>query len=659
LRLRGIILNFPINGRAKRSAPICLLLFAAIAAGQGSSPSIEGEYVGQLGQFRLLLHVRDGGPGNLAGTLDNLDQRGANGIRCKNVLLSGTQLTFEVPEVKGTFRGEFSSDGNTITGTWTQGPSVPLKFIRQASNPEPAKDLAPKTTFQFAGVSRTYYFFIPDSEGPLPIVVLLHGSGRSGEVMVDAWKALATKEHFILVAPDSFESSGWSGKMDSPDFFHAVVDQVAGKHAIDVNRVYLFGHSAGAVHALVLALIDSNYYAATAVHAGALPSEYESLLFARATRRMPIQIWVGDKDPLFPVDTVSRTKRLFDENGFHAGLSIVPNHDHNYYAISEEIDAQAWDFFEKAGSKSSIIDGKFPINSALNRQLTAAPGEATSYFQLPIQKLKGAVPALKGIRYDPSQEQLPWILDHVAKTIADLLPRLPDLISREDVHHFQESPDHADMSVFSQGVFQGIPDRTAAGGLSAAQPWSQEFKFLLQCQRKADGSMTISELRIDSQGKLATDTGMRSHGAAYQWLLFSDASQSEFRFRLLGQQEKSGYKTFAIAFMQDPHGVAEPAYFQSQGRQEPFYYQGVVWVDQSSFNIVALRTDLLAPLPDLKRLTTELTFRSVPIHGYDAVFWLPCELDISIDQGAGPVEESHRYSDYHLFHAQARIVASP
>lgn len=204
-----------------------------------------------------------------------------------------------------------------------------------------------KYTFEFAGRSRTYSCFIPEGKGPLPAVVLLHGSGRNGQVMVDAWEKLASEEHFILVAPDSYDPAGWGVKMDSPEFVHAVVEQVAARHAIDASRIYLFGHSAGAVQALVFAIIDSQYFAATAVHAGALPPGYEKLLFARAERRMPIAIWVGDKDPLFSVDAVSATKRLLEANGFYAELFVIPNHDHNYYAISDEVDAEAWKFLKK------------------------------------------------------------------------------------------------------------------------------------------------------------------------------------------------------------------------------------------------------------------------------------------------------------------------
>jgi hypothetical protein len=265
-----------------------------------------------------------------------------------------------------------------------------------------------------------------------------------------------------------------------------------------------------------------------------------------------------------------------------------------------------------------------------------------------VQKLKDAVPALKGLTYDPSQDRLAEILAGVAKRIADVLPRLPNLVSREDVYHFQSAP--------------GLGD---AGGIAGMQPWSREFRYLIVPRHAADGSTTLEESRVDSRGRPmeASDefSAPRGYGFAYQWLFFSAAFQPEFRFRYLGEQDKGGRKTFAVAFAQQPGKVSNPARFQSDGKVAPFYFQGVLWIDQASFDIVMVRTDLLAPLPDvhLRQLTTQLTFRAVPIHGYDAVFWLPSEAYISSDQGSGAVEESHRYSDYHLYHSTARIVASP
>jgi predicted esterase len=313
---------------------------------QKASSSIAGDYAGSLGQLHLMLHIRQAPDGSLSGTLDSVDQK-ANGIPCVLMTLSGMQFSFEIPVVHGGYRGVASVDFKTITGIWNQGLSQPLIFTRQAAVSAPARELAVKQTFEFDGNTRTFYSFVPEIEGPLPLILLLHGSGRNGQVIVDAWADLATKEHFIVVAPDAYDSSAWKLKMDPPDFLHAVIEQVKAKHAVDDNRIYLFGHSAGAVYALILAILDSHYFAAVAVHAGALKPEYYRL-FAYAGRRMPIAIWVGNQDLFFPVDLVTSTKKEFETNGFPIELAIIPHHDHNYYVISDEVNGKAWEFLKKA-----------------------------------------------------------------------------------------------------------------------------------------------------------------------------------------------------------------------------------------------------------------------------------------------------------------------
>ena len=295
-----------------------------------------------------------------------------------------------------------------------------------------------------------------------------------------------------------------------------------------------------------------------------------------------------------------------------------------------------------SGEKPAI-----PSHPALDRGRSPVREEATTYIDLPVRTLREAVPVLKGLDYD-SQDQLPSILAGVGQRIADVMLKLPDLTSREVVYHFQ-SP----------------RDPRAPGGLASLQPWSREYNYLLLCRHYADGSTKIEESRTDSKGHLVRASGLftdpRSYGFAYQWLLFSAANQPEFRFRYMGWQDTLGRATYVLAFAQVPKRVTDPAYFESQGKAAPFYYQGILWIDRASFDIVMLRTDLLAPLPDLhlRRLTTELHFSSVPIHGYDAEFWLPSEIDVISFQGAGRAEETHRYSDYHIFHAEAKIVPEP
>jgi len=44
---------------------------------------------------------------------------------------------------------------------------------------------------------------------------------------------------------------------------------------------------------------------------------------------------------------VEATRRLYAANGYVITLNLIPNHDHNYYVISDQVNAKAWDFLKK------------------------------------------------------------------------------------------------------------------------------------------------------------------------------------------------------------------------------------------------------------------------------------------------------------------------
>jgi len=210
-------------------------------------------------------------------------------------------------------------------------------------------DPVERRTFTFNGVHRTYFCLIPgapDPRAPLPVVVLLHGSDHVGSEMTSAWRGLASQQGFILVAPNSLHTEVWNLQSDSPAFLHAAVQQVAALHPIDPNRIYLFGHSGGANYAIVLALLDSQYFAAVGAHAGSLDPANRNL-FQFARRKTPIALWVGDQDPLFPVTTAMETRDMFAAHGFPVQLTVIPNHGHFYEAVSQPVDQQAWEFFRR------------------------------------------------------------------------------------------------------------------------------------------------------------------------------------------------------------------------------------------------------------------------------------------------------------------------
>jgi poly(3-hydroxybutyrate) depolymerase len=206
-----------------------------------------------------------------------------------------------------------------------------------------------KETIESEGKKRTYYLVVPDQatvEHPAPLLLLLHGSGRNGLSLVEKWKDLATKEGIILVGPDAISSEGWKTPSDGPDFLHDLISELRAKYPIDAHRLYLFGHSAGATFALYMALFESEYFAATAIHAGALSGRDISIV-EMAKRKIPIYIAVGTVDQYFPLTDVRATRDMLNKNGFNAQLTEMKGHDHWYYDLAPKINADAWNFLKQ------------------------------------------------------------------------------------------------------------------------------------------------------------------------------------------------------------------------------------------------------------------------------------------------------------------------
>jgi CubicO group peptidase (beta-lactamase class C family) len=97
-------------------------------------PNVVGDYVGMLGSLHVKLHIRTSEDASLIGTLDSVDQ-GAMGLPCDDFHLDGAALRFSVPSVHGSWKGDVSSDGASLTGTWNQGSPMPLTFTRDTFVP--------------------------------------------------------------------------------------------------------------------------------------------------------------------------------------------------------------------------------------------------------------------------------------------------------------------------------------------------------------------------------------------------------------------------------------------------------------------------------------------------------------------------------------------
>jgi len=99
-----------------------------------------------------------------------------------------------------------------------RAPLLTVAVLVSALVAAPAAQKILKQSMSFENKTRNYYLFVPEaaSTDPIPLVVLLHGSGRDGISLAGPWQNLAKKSGFVIVAPDAIERAGWDMFSDGP-----------------------------------------------------------------------------------------------------------------------------------------------------------------------------------------------------------------------------------------------------------------------------------------------------------------------------------------------------------------------------------------------------------------------------------------------------------
>lgn len=169
---------------------------------------------------------------------------------------------------------------------------------------------------------------------PMPLVIALHGAGGDESMFMlgygsGAIRRLSEERGFLVATPytPTFGSDA--------SHFDALLADLSRDYNIDRNRVYVLGHSLGAIAAAGLATARSDQIAAIACIAGYRDSK-------PGARPVPTLVVSGAQDPIF---TPERLNPLI-ENARAAGVPIeareVPNQGHTLLVGTELPEVMTW-----------------------------------------------------------------------------------------------------------------------------------------------------------------------------------------------------------------------------------------------------------------------------------------------------------------------------
>tara|TARA_B110000091_G_scaffold81602_1_gene89865 strand:+ start:1505 stop:2302 length:798 start_codon:yes stop_codon:yes gene_type:complete len=214
--------------------------------------------------------------------------------------------------------------------------------------------------FPGTGESIPYAVFVPssyDSSQPAPLIVSLHGLGRTHDWLMGYHGLLdqAEASGYIVVTPLGYIRRGWYGSRELDDMQDAqrseqdvmnVLQLMRDEFSVDSNRIYLWGHSMGGAGTYHIAAKYPDMFAGLGVAAPAPEADAPMNTILNNIKHLPIFVLQGDEDAAVPVERTRAWVAKMQELGMQHVYVEIPGGDHSLLISQDAVNMQKFvDFF--------------------------------------------------------------------------------------------------------------------------------------------------------------------------------------------------------------------------------------------------------------------------------------------------------------------------
>jgi len=214
--------------------------------------------------------------------------------------------------------------------------------------------------FPGTGESIPYAVFVPssyDSSQPAPLIVSLHGLGRSHDWLMGYHGLLdqAEANGYIVVTPLGYIRRGWYGSRELDEMQDAqrseqdvmnVLQLMHDEFSVDSNRIYLWGHSMGGAGTYHIAAKYPDIFAGLGVAAPAPEADAPMNNILNNIKHLPIFVLQGDEDAAVPVERTRAWVAKMQELGMQHVYVEIPGGDHSLLISQDAVNMQKFvDFF--------------------------------------------------------------------------------------------------------------------------------------------------------------------------------------------------------------------------------------------------------------------------------------------------------------------------
>ena len=174
-----------------------------------------------------------------------------------------------------------------------------------------------------------YYLYLPQQrpDGPLPVLIFLHGSAGNFKTYTWVLSKLAEQQGLVVIAP-SYGFGNWRYP-DTVEVVSRALADAATQVAIDPQRIYLAGLSNGGLGVSYLAAAEPDQFRGLIFLSPVMETRLVDYpAFLERWRGRPVLVLTGAADERIPLRYVEQRIKVLREGGVAVTEHIYPGEDH-------------------------------------------------------------------------------------------------------------------------------------------------------------------------------------------------------------------------------------------------------------------------------------------------------------------------------------------
>jgi len=226
-------------------------------------------------------------------------------------------------------------------------------------------------------------------------------------------------------------------------------------------------------------------------------------------------------------------------------------------------------------------------------------------------------------------------------------------------HRIDEFVDNLQRFTATESLLYESIDRSG----NATHTLNKRYDYMVSIEKLRPGILGVEEYLGGGAPLADSSGGVTSKGLPALLLIFHPYYSSDFSMTCEGLADWKGARSWQVSFRQrDDKPNRIRAYrlgWNTPARAVPL--RGRAWFLADSYQIVALQTDLVAPLPDLRLAVDHTSIEYGPVHfasrGLD--MWVPQSAEVYSDLRGKLIHQRMTFTNYLLFSVDDKQRISP